>query len=126
MSKRGIVGWTAATAAALLTLVASPGDASASLDNFSGYVCRVYVYSSDSNARPSATLYSEPGCTGTFLGATALYSYNGSPYPEQTDRLYQAALAATTTDARVTGTWNVFNVFGTSLRYVQTLVVNAD
>jgi hypothetical protein len=126
MNKRGMVGWSVAAAAAVLTLVASPGDASASLDNFSGYVCRVYVYSSDSSSLPTASLYSEPGCTGTFLGSTNLYSASGSTYPEQTDRLYQAALAATTTDARVTGTWNVINVFGSTWRFVQTLVVNAN
>jgi hypothetical protein len=92
-----------ALASALLT---STGDASATLNM---------------SSTPSASIYSEPGCTGTYLGLAYLVRPGGA-YPQQADRLYQATLAAVATDRRVTGTWDA-NIFG---KYVDSLQVNSN
>lgn len=120
MNKRAIgLGLAAvATCAALLT---STGDASATLVGFEGYVCRVNVYGTNLSGTPSASIYSEPGCTGTYLGLAYLVRPGGA-YPEQADRLYQATLTAVATDRRVTGTWDS-NIFG---KYVDQLQVNSN
>ncbi len=108
-------------------MFANPGDAVAGLETFNGYACRVYVFGTDVPNVPNVSFYSEPGCAGTYLGTSfGLYSANGSTYPEQVDRLYQAALASATTDARVTVSWNVLNIFGSTVRMVQTITVNAN
>jgi hypothetical protein len=107
-----------ALASALLT---STGDASATLVDFEGYVCRVNVYGTNMSSTPSASIYSEPGCTGTYLGLAYLVRPGGA-YPQQADRLYQATLAAVATDRRVTGTWDA-NIFG---KYVDSLQVNSN
>ena len=127
MKRSSVFGYLLGGAVAACATFANPGDAAAGLESFNGYVCRVYVYGTDVPNVPNVSFYSEPGCAGTYIGTSyGLNSANGSTYPEQIDRLYQAALASATTDARVSVTWNVLNIFGSTIRMLQTITVNAN
>ena len=123
--KRKLGSLLTATAAGMV-LLGSSSDASASLQNFDGYVCRVSVVSTDSDSVPSVSLYSQPGCTGSYLGYALLLSSNGNTSPEQTDRLLQGFMVAVSTDTRVYGTMNVFNIFNGTIRYIQSLNVASN
>jgi hypothetical protein len=134
MTKRRWVN-VALMAAASAVVFGTGKDAAAGdeIVNFAGYVCSVSMVSNDSEtSRPSITLYAAPGCTGAYLGLAYVGRQETTQAQMyQVDRMTNALVAASTTDARINGTWRVITwqpYFEPSVlsRSIHTLTVNSN
>ena len=94
--------------------------------SFDGYVCRVTAYGTHTSI-PYVSLYTGPGCTGSYIEGARLHEPWGSNNSDtQTDRLHTVATTAAATDSRVTGNIRIVSIFGTDIEGITLMTLWAN
>ena len=105
--------------------LAAPDGAEAVTETHDGYVCWYLITGDDESTALNARIYSGPGCTGSYNGSFFVWGGNGTD-PAQYQRLHDAMLEAVSNDLHVVAVVDVFNVFGSTLRYLDRVTLYSN
>ncbi|MEZ4225903.1 MAG: hypothetical protein R3B13_33455 [Polyangiaceae bacterium] len=110
MSLRKLNALIGAGSLAALAFTLDPASASGGTYALNGYACQVYSFYSSGGY--TVSMYTSPGCTGSYIATPSVRSTFWSGAEGYQNLMFPAMVTAVSNDTRITGTYTT-SLFGT-------------